>query len=211
MKLQRIVHFKDRENLYHKEGIGLNFAIQKGSIEYLKESEYKFFQHLIIQEVGSPQKKELELNKSLESGLERSFQVKHDYEERDQTKTQTEQKMSLMNKFGLWIKSFLWKHSINKVLLYSLTNTRKQKSLKELTPEKMPLLALMGYSILSLSEHICYLMIFVHFLYSNNLISLMLPLSALIYALMDSPIPNILYWKFLMMYMFITIGAKFVY
>lgn len=39
----------------------------------------------------------------------------------------------------------------------------------------------------------------------------MLPVSVLLYALIDSPMPNIKYWKYLMYYMFFTLTLKFLY
>lgn len=39
----------------------------------------------------------------------------------------------------------------------------------------------------------------------------MLPLSALLYALLDYPVANVRYWKYLMIYMLITVAIKFLY
>lgn len=50
-KLQRQVHLKNRIDLFNKAGLGLNFAIQKGSDQYLKEGEYHFYHHLIHSKV----------------------------------------------------------------------------------------------------------------------------------------------------------------
>lgn len=48
LKLQKQVHLKNRLDLYSKESIGLNFAIQKGSSYFLNESEFAFYNHLIL-------------------------------------------------------------------------------------------------------------------------------------------------------------------
>ena len=54
-------------------------------------------------------------------------------------------------------------------------------------------------------------MMFFNFIINTNLISLVLPLSALIYAMLDNPQPHLAYWKALMIYMFVVIGLKFIY
>lgn len=53
--------------------------------------------------------------------------------------------------------------------------------------------------------------IFINFIVNGNLIALLLPLSAFLYALLDRPFPNVKYWKFLMLYMLIVIVFKFIY
>lgn len=54
-------------------------------------------------------------------------------------------------------------------------------------------------------------MIFLNFILNANLISLVLPLSALLYGLLDHPIPNVKYWKYMMIYVLSIIGIKFLY
>lgn len=46
--LQKQIYQKNRIDLYYKEGLGLNFAIQKGSIQLMNRSDYKFYKHLIL-------------------------------------------------------------------------------------------------------------------------------------------------------------------
>ena len=54
-------------------------------------------------------------------------------------------------------------------------------------------------------------MMFVNFIFNANLISLVFPISALLYAFLDNPAPHVRYWKILMIYMLIIIGFKFIY
>lgn len=54
-------------------------------------------------------------------------------------------------------------------------------------------------------------MLFINFIINTNLISLIPALSALLYALLDYPSANVKYWKFLMIYMLITVAVKFLY
>lgn len=77
--------------------------------------------------------------------------------------------------------------------------------------EKIPLTRLIGGCILSQSRAICFLMIFINFVLNANIISLVLPLSVLLYGIIDSPVPNVKYWKGLMLYVLTVIGMKFLY
>lgn len=52
---------------------------------------------------------------------------------------------------------------------------------------------------------------FINFAMSPNLLSLILPLSALLYALLDSPVPSTKYWKMLMLYTLGVVAIKFFY
>ena len=54
-------------------------------------------------------------------------------------------------------------------------------------------------------------MIFINFVCNANLLALFLPLSALFYALLDSPHPSPAYWQTLMLYLLAVIVLKFLY
>lgn len=54
-------------------------------------------------------------------------------------------------------------------------------------------------------------MLFINFIFNANLLSLVLPLSACFYGLLDHPVANIKYWKLLMVYILSVIAAKFIY
>ena len=75
----------------------------------------------------------------------------------------------------------------------------------------MPILRLLSNCILSQSQNISYLVLFINFILSPNILSLLPALSALLYALLDFPVASIKYWKILMGYMLITVAAKFIY
>jgi hypothetical protein len=46
--LQKQIHLKNRINLFNKEGLGLNLALDKGSDKVLtSKGNYKFYHHLI--------------------------------------------------------------------------------------------------------------------------------------------------------------------
>ena len=40
-------HIENRIKFYYKDDIGLNIAVQKGSINFIREGQFKFYQHLI--------------------------------------------------------------------------------------------------------------------------------------------------------------------
>jgi hypothetical protein len=54
-------------------------------------------------------------------------------------------------------------------------------------------------------------MFFLNFILSPSVLSLVLPLSALLYAILDSPVPSTRYWKYLMVYTLTVLALKFFY
>ena len=70
---------------------------------------------------------------------------------------------------------------------------------------------LIGYCLLSQSQSITYFTLFLNFILNADLLSLVLPLSALLYALLDNPLPNVKFWKSLKVYMLTVIFLKFIY
>jgi hypothetical protein len=75
----------------------------------------------------------------------------------------------------------------------------------------MPFIRLIGGCILSQSRALCYLMIFINFVLNANLVTLVLPISVLLYGMIDNPVPNVKYWKALMIYVLTIISLKFLY
>lgn len=59
----------------------------------------------------------------------------------------------------------------------------------------MDLLALLGYTILSLSVQLAYIAMFLGFILNADILSLVLPLSTLLYSLLIHPHPSKGYWK----------------
>jgi len=54
-------------------------------------------------------------------------------------------------------------------------------------------------------------MMFLNFAYNANMISLVLPVSALFYALLENPKPNNKYWYCVTLYLVCIIALKFFY
>jgi len=76
---------------------------------------------------------------------------------------------------------------------------------------RLSTLRLLVICFLSQSQHICYFTFFLNFALDPNLLSLVLPFSALFYALLDSPVPSTRYWKLLMFYVLTIVAFKFFY
>lgn len=75
----------------------------------------------------------------------------------------------------------------------------------------MPISTLMQACLVSQVENICFMMMFLSFAYSASLMSLVLPLSALFYGLLENPKPSNRYWSFVTIYVVCTIALKFFY
>ena len=60
----------------------------------------------------------------------------------------------------------------------------------------------------SQSENIMFTLFFINFAVNANIISLVLPLSALFYALLESPHPSHKYWNFVTLYVLVTLAMK---
>lgn len=96
----------------------------------------------------------------------------------------------------------MWKRLADPLLL--LTASGKNQG-------KISTLRLFGICLLSQSQNICYAAFFLNFALGPNLLSLVLPLTALFYALLDSPVPSTRYWKMLMLYVLSVVALKFFY
>mmetsp|Transcript_29083 Transcript_29083/g.28071 ORF Transcript_29083/g.28071 Transcript_29083/m.28071 type:complete len:154 (+) Transcript_29083:769-1230(+) len=70
---------------------------------------------------------------------------------------------------------------------------------------------MLGYVILSQSRRLVYFSIIVMFVFSTNVVSVVLALAILLYSLVDHPVPRMGFWQALMVYLFVEIAAKFVY
>lgn len=118
-----------------------------------------------------------------------------------------EREIGLWKQFKIFMREFLWTSLIDKSLFCTLTKQKKEK----FSLYKMPFLDLLGYSFLSQSLNIAYIMLFVNFICNGDLVSLVFPMTALLYALLESPQPNKKYWKFLLIYILVLIILKFFY
>ena len=93
------------------------------------------------------------------------------------------------------------------LLFYSFASPRSAK----VPLEAVSLLRLLGYTVLSQSKRLVFLAIILYFLTSTNLISVVLVLAVFLYAILESPLPHMAFWQIIMVYLFGTIAAKFLY
>lgn len=66
-------------DLFYKEGIGLNFAVKNGAINYLKDGEFAFYSHLILENQRKTEIKER--SAFLEEIGQEEFEVMEDNQE----------------------------------------------------------------------------------------------------------------------------------
>jgi hypothetical protein len=155
-------------------------------------------------------------------GEEPTFEVKDNYEDLlmiiNTNKDAEKRKVSTLTQFNNWLRSYLWTKYINKLLFYSLIPAHQStddpstgESTAKISLYNLPLVKLIGYCFLSQSKSICYFSLFLNFILNADLISLMLPLSVLFYALLNQPMPHVNYWKGLMVYNLVVIFIKFFY
>lgn len=67
-----------------------------------------------------------------------------------------------------------------------------------------------GSSVIAHTDAVAYLMMLINQMINGNLLSLILPVSILGFALMEKPRPSNLYWKFVLIYTELVIVFKFV-
>ena len=108
------------------------------------------------------------------------------------------------------LRHFLFQCCDNRLTFYSLYNS-KGILFDEGGINKVPILNLMQACLVSQVENLCFVMMFLNFAYNANVISLVLPLSVLYYGLLENPKPANRYWRFVTLYLVITIALKFFY
>lgn len=62
----------------------------------------------------------------------------------------------------------------------------------------------------SQTEAIVYFMMFMDFIMNTNLVTLVFPLTALLYSMLDNPRPSHRYWNGLTFYLLVIITLKFI-
>ncbi|TNV87609.1 hypothetical protein FGO68_gene11570 [Halteria grandinella] len=185
-KLQMQVQVKAKIELYHQENLGLKFISENGYEEILlRDGEYNFFSHLL-----NYQAKENDLMDTI-------------------LKIDTERPLLLHQtgwiKFQFMLREYLWDHLIDQSLFMSLS---KQTSQSIYT---IDFTTLLSKALLSQSINMAYFSFFLTYLLNADLLSLFLPLSALLYALLTHPIPTKGYWKLVQYYQLTVFVAKFFY
>ena len=107
------------------------------------------------------------------------------------------------------VKRIILEHGINKLIFYSLYDkTHIVKSNRRL--REVPIMVLLQALFISQAENIVYALFFINFCQQATLINLMMPLSALFFALLENPSPTYKYWRFVSIYVLVAIMAKLV-
>ena len=91
-------------------------------------------------------------------------------------------------------------------LLFISSKTLKLKPIEQYT-----FITILSNFILSQSRNLCYFFMFLNFILNSDILSLILPLSVLLYSLLSSPNPSKVYWQILTFYMSAVILAKTIY
>lgn len=120
----------------------------------------------------------------------------------DQQQEEVTAHISYRKRWNAYIRDFLWRKAADPLLLLNASGRKI---------ENISMLKLIGICLMSQSQNICYGAFFINFILSPSILSLVLPLSALLYALLDSPVPSTRYWKLLMFYTLSVVGVKFFY
>lgn len=105
------------------------------------------------------------------------------------------------------LKRIMLQHGTNKLIFYSLYDdehiVKSNKRLRE-----VPMVLLLQALFISQAEWILFGLFFVNFARSDTIINLVLPISALFYALLENPMPTYKYWRFVSIYVLIAIMMK---
>ena len=105
------------------------------------------------------------------------------------------------------MKRLMLKYGTNKLIFYSLYDdehiVKSNNRLRE-----VPLLVLFQAVFISQAEWILFTLFFINFAQQATLINIVLPLSALFYALLENPMPSYRYWRFVSIYVLIAMMMK---
>ena len=115
----------------------------------------------------------------------------------------------LMYRVSNYIKRVILEYYTNRLIFYSLYDKQKIVKSKK-TLREVPLMMLLTALFISQAETICFALFFINFAQRASIINLVLPLSAFFYAFLENPLPSYKYWRFVSIYVLVTISAKLV-
>ena len=107
------------------------------------------------------------------------------------------------------LKRIILEFGTNRLIFYSLYD-KTQIVKSNSTLEKVPMLILLKALFISQAENILFILFFINFAQGATLINLVLPISAFLYALLENPAPSYKYWRFIGVYVLLTISAKLI-
>jgi len=107
------------------------------------------------------------------------------------------------------MKRLMLKYGTNKLIFYSLYDdehiVKSNHRLRE-----VPFFVLIQALFISQAESILFALFFINFAQSATLINLVLPVSALFYALIENPMPSYKYWRFVSIYVLMAMMCKLI-
>ena len=103
-------------------------------------------------------------------------------------------------------KRLLLNYGTNRLIFFSLYDTNHiVKSTKRL--QEVPFMVLLQALFISQAETIVFALMFLNFAQSATIINLVMPLSALFYALLENPMPSYKYWRFVSVYVLVAMDC----
>lgn len=112
-----------------------------------------------------------------------------------------------MYRVSNYFKRIILEYGTNRLIFYSLYD-KKNIVKSSNTLSSLSMWVLLQALFVSQAENIVFGLIFINFAQSATLINLVLPISALFYALLEQPNPSYRYWRFVSLYVLFAISAK---
>ena len=109
----------------------------------------------------------------------------------------------------MWVKKLLWREYTNKLLFFSLYDSHSMGEARKADLRKFTLWQMIQAASISQIEYICFMMMFTVFCCNANFLTMLLPLSVFVYALLDNPKPAKSYWNGVITYVTVLIAIKY--
>lgn len=109
----------------------------------------------------------------------------------------------------MWVKKLLWREYTNKLLFFSLYDSHSMGEARKADLRKFTLWQMIQAASISQIEYICFMMMFTVFCCNANFLTMLLPFSVFVYALLDNPKPAKSYWNGVITYVTVLIAVKY--
>lgn len=204
----------ERENLDENEGVDHLALSEKRSLSSRSSYSAHIGDGFIVPEHAGRNeliygKHESELLKDDRAAHADSLELNQDWKETLDVLREKEEEIyqPFMQRVYYGVKRIILEHGTNRLIFYSLYDKKNIVKSNNLL-RQVPLLMLLQALFISQAEFIVFALFFINFAQSATLINLVLPLSALLYALLENPMPSYRYWRFVSLFVLVAIAAK---
>ena len=204
----------ERENLEENEGVDHLALSEKRSLSSRSSYSAHIGDGFIVPEPAGRNelifgKHESELLKDDRAAHADNLELNQDWKETLDVLREKEEGIyqPFMQRVYYGVKRIILEHGTNRLIFYSLYDKKNIVKSNNLLSQ-VPLLMLLQALFISQAESIVFALFFINFAQGATLVNLVLPLSALLYALLENPMPSYRYWRFVSLFVLVAIAAK---